>query len=116
MGITAGRPIIRFIFDDMTVEAALKDMSRETMSRIPPGSLATQQKLHSRREICLRSTKKQVKVVRHQDRREHLPTVFLDGLANSLKKSVSVHIVDDNCLSAVSPTRDVIYGTRKLDA
>ena len=116
MHISTDVPKVSFVFDQVSAEASLEDVTKTVMAEIPPTGIASQQKLHATRQVGLRRTKEKMEMIRHQNCCEHLPCVLLDGFADSCEKGVSIQIIDDNVLSAIPATGHMINRSRKLNS
>ena len=102
VNIAAYRPEIAFIFNQLALEPALKQMPRTVMaSRVPIG-LAREQALHAARQVRLRRAEKEVDIVWHENEREEFPAVPNHGLLQAIEQLLSINVIPDDRLARVA--------------
>jgi hypothetical protein len=116
MQISTDGPEIRFIFDQLAAESALKQMARSLMPFGVPVGVSTHQVLHALGEVGLWCPEEEMDMVRHPYKGKHLPAGAEHSLFQPLEHSLVVVIPAKNRLPRVPSSHRVVDRARILDS
>lgn len=116
VNLAAYRPKIAFVFNQLALEPALKQMARTAMaSRVSIG-IAREQALHATGQVRLWRAEKQVDMVRHEDERKEFPAVPNHGVFQAIEQLLSIHVIPEDRLSRVATRHHVVDCASVLDS
>ncbi len=107
---------VAFLFDQVALEAPLKQVPAATVAAVEVPGVAPVELLHAGREVRLGRFDEQVLVIAHQDEGVQPPAVDLDGAPQPRDPLVTVGVIADNGPPLVTAGDDVVEGTSELDA
>src|SRR5450759_407260 len=99
---------------DQGFVAPTENVPAELVPVIQTNGVSAQQPSHPRHQVGVRRLDHQMKMIAHEAIRVDLKAGFLAGLRQSLEEILSIHIVQENVLAAISATHEVVDGPLKL--
>src|ERR1035437_8420646 len=101
---------------DQGCVAPTENMPTELVPMIQTNGESAQQPSHPRDQVCVRRLDDQMKMIAHEAIRVDLKAGFLAGFRQGLEEILSIHIVQENVLAAISAAHDVVDGPLILDS
>src|SRR6185436_12347878 len=109
MHVIAHRPqIATFPADEQGLVAPGKNVTAKFVATIEARGVSAEEPLHPSDQVWLGCLDHEMKMIRRQAKRMHLPGCLRAGIGKNLEEGLPVHVVAENVVSAVPATHDVI--------
>src|SRR6266536_282967 len=93
-------PIAAAVHDQRLVMSA-EQVTEEFVAPDEPAGVSTQKPLHPRHQVAARRLDHQMKMIRHEAERMHLPAGFVAGLARRAEEALPILLIPGNRLPPV---------------